>query len=243
MLKIIEVMCIISKMNLIWHQSGIRAPLIHNEKAATHLSHTFWDDDMNAGHKRHGLQSCVSLNWVSVVDVSHQHDCVLSKRYARWLRLRNVCRASPGAYSSFLPACRASSVEVEELWAEIPPHHLSLHQCSTRRQMSARQPYSQFRGEASRAKRCRDPGGPNMTAPDASSPLPDRLAFREASTQQMEQRKGSVQHGSKNKTLKCFTFWAPYVQKRSLFFHRHSYWVWTLLPGRGRGGNSDERGS
>lgn len=94
MLTIIEVMCIISKMNLTWHQSGIRAPLIHNEKAATHSSHTFWDDDMNAGHKRHGLQSYVPLNSVSrsltppstaLVDVSRQHDRVLSKCYVSWL--------------------------------------------------------------------------------------------------------------------------------------------------------------
>lgn len=56
-----------------------------------------------------------------------------------------------------------------------------------------------------------------MTAPDASSPPPDRLAFREASTEQMEQRKkGGVQHGGKNKTLKCFTL-SPPPKELSLF--------------------------
>lgn len=215
MLKIIEVMCIISKMNLTWHQSGIRAPLIHNEKAATHPSHTFWDDGMNEWTQTTWFTILCFLEFsVTVADPSFLRcgRCVTSARpcVKQMLRKLAVPPCSPGAYGSFLPACHASPVdEVELLWAEIPQHHLSLHQCSTRRQMSARQSYSQFRGEASRAKRCRDPGGPTMTAPDASSPLPDRLAFREASTQRTEQRKGGVGHGSKNKTLKCFTLWVP----------------------------------
>ncbi|KAM7408988.1 hypothetical protein PAMA_002619 [Pampus argenteus] len=47
----------------------------------------------------------------------------------------------------------------------------------------------------SRAKKRRDPGGPTITAPDASSPPPDRLAFTEPSTQQMEQKENEVLRG------------------------------------------------
>lgn len=67
MLEISEIKCIISKMNLTWHQSGFRAPLIYNENAATHRSHTFWKDEASAEQKGHVLQvSSVTFSWITL---------------------------------------------------------------------------------------------------------------------------------------------------------------------------------